>query len=191
MQILERIKDSVESPRSPFFHLERADLLLQQAARPRFEGRRSGSAMLIGAVYFAVAFFENVVELFADGTGARTKEQSEVRDLFLARVPHLELLEDIRVQDFHRNPVPIPVPGLLSIGPTKWKVSGHGSYAGVTFEPDAGKVTPHSHGNASVKQNRPLSISGYKIANGSGAPVDIRVAIRQYISAAYALLKES
>ena len=159
-------------------HLQRSQFFVDEADRSTDERRNNW--YLLTAIYSAVAAFEI----------ARTQyEELERCDraAFLAQakvsIRHFELLDVVRVHDFHRGAVGFSAGASFINGPIVGKRSSKpGTTVSIELHLSTGAIQMEGQ-NASMRANRLLHARGFEVLDPSTDTfVRIHSAIRAYIS---------
>lgn len=136
---------------------------------------------LLASIYSSRAIIEIVLHSFKRGYLDQSPEKfmDEARE----KVRRFKLIETLRVQDFHRRPVQFDPNTHSFSGPAKFRSSSQrGSSVGMSFAPDTGKMIEHKSRNASIKFDRPLTISGLSAYdNDRDEMVQVDIAVEEYL----------
>ena len=114
--------------------------------------------LLVAAVYFGRAMVELMLE--AARMDELVEDAASLEPRLVNLLPRYNLIEKIRIHDFHRHGV-IPRPGFFLGGRVRIKAQGPGSGLQVQLT-QQGPVTTKV-GNANVVWNRPLQINDGRI----------------------------
>ena len=160
-------------------HLARARFFLEDAIQTPDE--KFANWCLLAAVYSAVASFEIT----------RTRYEENLQKdyaLLLAdartKIRHFELLDIVRVHDFHRGAVGLSNSVESVSGPICGKTgSGANSTVGIRQDQNTGRITKIAERNASINTNRMLHAKGFTILDPAiNEFVSLHSAIEEYIA---------
>jgi hypothetical protein len=143
---------------------------------------------LMAGVYSARAVVELMLEAADKEQVAATRKDLE--DSVRAKLPWYELIEKIRIHDFHRFGLVPTDPNTKTTflgGPIKLQAQG----GVVAYTIDAGRPEVHITGASSTKECRPLlSADGLFYDEGTGGNVALMTVLRDWAEAAPAVIEE-
>ena len=136
---------------------------------------------LLAAVYSAVASFEIARTRYEE---ILHKEPSTLIDDAKTKIRHFELLDIVRVHDFHRGAVGLSNSAEFLDGPVHGKTgTGSNSIVGLKQDATTGRINNITERNASIKASRMLHAKGFTILDPAiNEFVSLHSAIEEYIT---------
>ena len=137
------------------------------------------------AMMAAVYSCQAMAELMLDraGRGELTVERGALKDILAQCLPFFNLIERIRIHDFHRYGLIPPNPSMNMVairGPIEL-IARQGA-AGLTYGPQGPERV--CSGKSTIKEQRPLfDVNGMFFDEDSGTHVDVNTIIREYLKA--------
>jgi uncharacterized protein (DUF433 family) len=134
----------------------------------------------VAAAYFAWAAATQMLDNIKRNYDAAAKRSLD--EYFAIKVPRYKLLDDFRVQDFHRHAVLPPRSGWYEHrfqGPMRV----HGDRQGVTVQGLGANQRIFARGNSYVKQDRPLVLTSDGLYDDTAKEyVPLDVAVREFLN---------
>ena len=157
-------------------HLSRVEFFLKNSERSSDE--KFVNWLVLAAVYSAVAAFEIARTRFEEQGPGDTATFIKLAKL---TVRHLELLDIVRIHDFHRGAVGFSAGVISTGGPFVGKKSSRpGSTMAMTLNMSEGGMEVDGH-NASVSSSRILHARGFEVLDpATESFVEIRAAVRSF-----------
>ena len=159
-------------------HFARARFFLAEAKSAGEE--KFANWCLLAAVYSAVATFEIVRTRYEE---VLRKDAAVLIEDATAKIRHFELLDIVRVHDFHRGALGFSNSAEFVVGPIRGKSgSKPGSAVAITLDPVTQRVKEVAGRNASMKGDRMLHAIGFTVLDpATDAFVPLHAAIEEYI----------
>lgn len=169
-------------------HFIRVGELFNISAAIRAQNPRGEFRLLIASVYSCRAIAELMLEQ-AD-RGELTVDREQLKVLLTKAIPFFNLIERIRIHDFHRYGLIPPTPGLnLMMGYGPVTLTARNGAAILQQTPSGPQIT--CTGGSSVKERRALySVNGTFYDEDTDAQIPLRKIIRDYIFAIPAAVDE-
>jgi hypothetical protein len=169
-------------------HFYRVGELFNTAAAIREENPKGEFRLLMAAVYSCRAIVELMMEQ-AD-RGELTVDRDQLKALLAKWIPYFNLVERIRIHDFHRYGLTPPTPGLkmmMGFGPTT--LTARKGMAVLQQTPSGPRIT--CTGNSTVKERRALySVNGTFYDEDTDTQAPLSKIIRDYFFAVPAAVDE-
>ena len=167
------LRESVED------HLGRVQFFLAEGTATADE--KFANWCLLAAVYSAVATFEIVRTRYEE---ILRKECAVLIEDAKVKIRHFELLEIVRVHDFHRGAVGLSNSSEFVTGPIRGRSgSKPGSAVAIVMDPSSGRVAEAAGRNASMSADRMLHAKGFSVLDPAiDAFVPLPIAIEEYIA---------